>query len=391
MKILIGHNTYQQRGGEDVVFEQESAMLEAAGYDIRRFLVHNDHIRGLRGKVAAARSIISNEPSIAALRAEVLEFAPDVVHIHNFFPTLSPAAIEAVAQLGVPIVLTLHNYRLICPGVLLMRNGKPCEDCIGNHKLPAIVHGCYRSSKVGSTLVAAMGLYFKHVLKRYSRALTLIAMTDFAKARFVADGLPAENITIRGNFVADSGAGPPVRERRIVYVGRLSVEKGLDTLLEAARDVDGVVEMIGDGPERERLEALAPRNVVFRGHLGRPQVLERIQSATALALPSHCYESFPMVVLEAMASGTAVLASQLGSLAEIIANEESGLLLPADDVAAWHRALQELLQFPDHAVALGARGRAHFLERHSLEMGVTSLARIYTDAKKRMRDQPTPV
>lgn len=384
MKILIAHNTYQQRGGEDMVFEQESAMLTAAGYDVRRFMVHNDHIHGLAGKIAAARSVIVNKASVAALRAEIDAFQPDVVHFHNFFPTLSPAAVAAVAERGIPAVLTLHNYRLICAGGMLLRAGKPCEDCVAHSSWPGVIHGCYRGSPVGSALVVGMGVYFRRLLKRHHRAITLIALTEFAKSRFVADGYLPERITVRGNTIADPGSGIRDRERRIVYVGRLSPEKGVDTLVNAARDVDGVIEIVGDGPERARLEAMAGANVVFRGQLPSPEVLERVKSATSLAVPSRWYEGFPMVVLEAMATGTPVLASRIGSLAEIVAHEQTGLLLPPDDATAWHVAMASVLRSPSMAATLGANARARFLEQHSMEIGMKSLAEIYARAREKL-------
>jgi glycosyltransferase involved in cell wall biosynthesis len=384
MKILIAHNTYQQRGGEDMVFEQESAMLAATGFDVRRFMVHNDHIHGLTGKLAAARSIIVNKASIAALCTEVDAFRPDVVHFHNFFPTLSPASVGAVARRGIPAVLTLHNYRLICAGGMLLRAGRPCEDCVAHTGLAGVMHGCYRGSAVGSALVVGMGMYFKRLLEQYHRAITLIALTEFAKSRFVADGFRPERITVRGNVIADPGAGLDTRERRVVYVGRLSPEKGVDTLLSAARDVDGVVEIIGDGPERTRLEAMAGANVVFRGQLPSPEVLARVKSATLLVVPSRWYEGFPMVVLEAMATGTPVLASRIGSLAEIVTHEQTGLLLPPDDATSWHDAMADLLRSPSRAASLGTNARARFLERHSMPIGMESLAEIYERAREKL-------
>jgi glycosyltransferase involved in cell wall biosynthesis len=380
MKILVAHNTYQLRGGEDMVFEQESAMLAATGYDVRRFTVDNDHIHGLAGKLAAARSVIVNKASAAALCAEVDAFRPDVVHFHNFFPTLSPASVGAVAQRGIPAVLTLHNYRLICAGAMLLRAGRPCEDCVAHTGLPGVIHGCYRGSAAGSALVVGMGMYFKRMLERYHHAITLIALTEFAKSRFVADGFRPERIEVRGNVIADPGAGLNTRERRIVYLGRLSPEKGVDTLLNAARDVDGTIEIIGDGPERTRLEAMAGANVVFRGQLASPEVLERVKSATLLAVPSRWYEGFPMVVLEAMATGTPVLASRIGSLAEIVTHEQTGLLLPPDDAAPWHDAMTDLLRSPSRAAAMGANARARFLAKHSMPVGMASLGEIYARA-----------
>jgi glycosyltransferase involved in cell wall biosynthesis len=387
MRILIAHNTYQWRGGEDIVFEQESAMLEANGFAVRRFKVDNDHIRGLAGKLAAARSVIANKALVAALCAEIDAFRPDLVHFHNFFPTLSPAAVQAVARRGIPAVVTLHNYRLICAGGLLMRDCRPCEDCISHSRLPGVRHGCYRDSQIGSALVAGMAIYFRRLLDRHPHEITLLALTAFAKSRFVAAGFAPERIMVRGNVIADPGAGQDERERRVVYVGRLSVEKGVDTLLNAVRGLDCTVEIIGDGPERARLEAIAGDNVVFLGQQPTPVVMERVKAARLLAVPSRWYEGFPVVVLEAMAAGTPVLASRIGSLAEIVQHERTGLLLPPNDTAAWRDALMDLLCAKARARGFGEQGRARFLEKHSTRTGIESLSEIYALACEKIEQR----
>ncbi|MDR3514554.1 MAG: glycosyltransferase [Azospirillaceae bacterium] len=384
MNILMAHNRYQQSGGEDAVFEQESAMLMAAGHTVRRFRVDNDHIHGFAAKVAAGRAILVNKTAVRALLDAIGDNRPDIVHIHNFFPTLSPGAIDAVARRGVPVVVTLHNYRLICPSAQLLRQDRPCEECLGASRMPAVWHGCYHGSRIGTALVATMGWYCKRLLHRYSSRVTLIALTEFAKSRFVADGFTPDNIVVRGNSIADPGPGATVREPRIVYAGRLSPEKGVNTLLRATQDLDIAVEIIGDGPDGPRLRAMAAANAVFRGQLPPAQVIERLKSATALVVPSRWYEGFPMVVLEAMATGTPVLASRLGSLAEIIRDGETGHLVAPDDLAAWRAALSQLVAEPWDARRLGDQARARFLEQHSTASGAATLTAIYQQARAKL-------
>jgi glycosyltransferase involved in cell wall biosynthesis len=380
VRILIAHNAYQQRGGEDVVFDQESEMLEEAGYAVGRFSVNNDHIHGLAAKLGAARSAILNKASIASLGAEIAAFAPDLVHIHNFFPTLSAGALEAVADQGLPIVFTVHNFRLICAGALLLRDGRPCEDCVGRRKLAGVVHACYRQSRFGTAVVAAVGAYVKRFLRKNPLSVTIIALTHFSKSRLVSDGFPEDRIVVRGNVIPDPGVGPDNRERRIVYVGRLSFEKGVDTLLNAARGLSGIVEIIGDGPERQKLESMAPANVVFRGSLTHLQVLERIKSAAGVAVPSRWYEMFPLVCLEAMATGTPLLVSHIGGLPEIVADRQTGLLLPPDSHIEWKDAMRELLESASYARAIGLNARSRYLDRHSVKRGVADLVQIYRRA-----------
>ncbi len=355
-------------------------MLEEAGYAVGRFSVNNDHIHGLAAKLGAARSAILNKASIASLGAEIAAFAPDLVHIHNFFPTLSAGALEAVADQGLPIVFTVHNFRLICAGALLLRDGRPCEDCVGRRKLAGVVHACYRQSRFGTAVVAAVGAYVKRFLRKNPLSVTIIALTHFSKSRLVSDGFPEDRIVVRGNVIPDPGVGPDNRERRIVYVGRLSFEKGVDTLLNAARGLSGIVEIIGDGPERQKLESMAPANVVFRGSLTHLQVLERIKSAAGVAVPSRWYEMFPLVCLEAMATGTPLLVSHIGGLPEIVADRQTGLLLPPDSHIEWKDAMRELLESASYARAIGLNARSRYLDRHSVKRGVADLVQIYRRA-----------
>ena len=265
-----------------------------------------------------------------------------------------------------------------------MRDGAPCEDCIGKSRWPGIFHRCYRGSALGSACVGLIGPRLKKLIRRYPRSITLIALTNFAKSRYVADEFSTENIIVRGNCLADPGIGLPTRDKRIVYVGRLSPEKGVETLLHAAKTLDGELEIIGDGPDRQRLEAINDGKAKFLGALHPAQVFARIKTATALAVPSRSYEGFPMVVLEAMATGTPVIASKIGSLAEIVRDGETGILVDPLNVEAWNKGLSFLLSDSEVAQRFGSSARQLYLRNYCEEKGTRSLAQIYQEAKNKL-------
>lgn len=373
----MAHTAYQQRGGEDSVFSAEIALLEESGHTVEPLLVRNDHIVGLKAKAKAALYILKNPSSVRLMKEKLNSFQPDLVHIHNFFPTLSPAVIEAAVSRGVPVILTMHNYRPLCAGAMLMRNGKPCEDCVGGLKLPGILYRCYRGSVVGSACVGLIGGYLKKLIKRYPDLITLISLTNFAKSRYVADGFPSDNIVVRGNSLSDPKEGLKEREKKIVFVGRLSAEKGAATLLQAVVGQDIELEIIGDGPDREYLESISSKNVNFMGSLPPQKVIESVKKATALTVPSQWYEGFPMVVLEAMATGTPILASRIGSLSEVVDDHENGLLIEPKDVDAWREAMLLVLSSSEKTKKMGTSARQKYLKHYAQDVSLKELETIY--------------
>ena len=383
MKILMAHNFYQSKGGEDIAFSQDSDLIERAGHEVRRFIVNNDHIVGTKAKIRATVSILNNRETLTAFKRELNEFKPAIVHIHNFFPTLSPASIEIAASCSIPVVQTLHNYRSICAAGTLLRNGNVCEDCVGGSRWPGVFYRCYRRSFTGSAAVGTIGPYLKKLIKKYPRYLTMVALTKFSRSRYVADGFPGDSILVRGNVIPDPGTNLEIDRKGLVYVGRLSVEKGVDTLIRAAKLFDGPVEIVGDGPERERLKSMSSRNVRFTGELSHTEAVERMRRAAAIAIPSRWYEGFPMVVLEAMATGTPVLASAIGSLAEIVQHKQTGLLVEPNSIEAWLDSLQFVSRQPQQMAEMGKTARNQFLNFHSEAVGLQSLMDVYASALAR--------
>ncbi|MCZ6862804.1 MAG: glycosyltransferase, partial [Alphaproteobacteria bacterium] len=287
MRILQIHNAYQQAGGEDAVVANEGALLSANGHDVRLWSVDNAAITGPWAKVRTAWQVPYSHAARRRLGRVIADFGPDVAHVHNFFPLLTPSVYDACRDAGVPVVQTLHNYRTVCAGALLLRNGRPCEDCIGGSPYQGALHGCYRGSRLGSLAVA-------HMIARHRRQGTwrtkvgrFIALTEFAKAKFVEAGFPAEKIAVKPNFVEDRGPQEAETARHgALFVGRLSPEKGIGTVLTAWRDLDVPLRIGGDGPLMSMAQSTASRNVVPLGNLLPEAVNQEMARAAFLVMPS---------------------------------------------------------------------------------------------------------
>src|SRR5215212_4268687 len=250
MKILLAHNEYQQPGGEDQIFRSEAALLEAHGHQVLRYAAHNDRVAGMN-PVALAGSTVWNRASYRELQSMIRRERPQVAHFHNTLPLISPAGYYAAKAEGVPVVQTLHNYRLLCPNALFFRDGHVCEDCQG--KLvpwPGVLHACYRESRPASAAMAAM-LTTHRALQTWTEQVDVyIATTEFAREKFVQGGLPAEQLVVKPNFLHPAPSPGQVRGDFALFVGRLSPEKGVGTLLETWKRsrVRVPLKIVGDGP-----------------------------------------------------------------------------------------------------------------------------------------------
>ena len=404
--VLVVHERYRVRGGEDGVFETECSLLEEAGHKVVRYEKDNREIPDRGGRIGLALRTVWNPRTYREIRSIIRAEKPDVVHCHNTFPLISPSVYWAAAREGVPVVQTLHNYRLACLNGYLFREGHVCEDCLGRTPWRGVCRRCYRGSRAQSFAAAAM-LLVHRLLGTYRRKVTrYIALTDFAKAKFVEAGLPAGKISVKPNaFAAAGGEGaglPATVERsgasapdrlRVIYVGRLSPEKGVDVLLRAwalltkeGRDASTArpsqapgepgaaeprpgpaltCEIVGDGPERATLEGLANElgissSVRFLGALPREEALRELAGADLLVFPSLWYEQFAITPLEAMALGVPVLVSDVARGATIVEDGVTGRFFPAGDPSALAAALRELLSDSAALRRMGDAARAAF-------------------------------
>ena len=381
MRILLLHNRYQFRGGEDIAVEQEFALLREHGHDVRLVLEHNDLISGVAGAVSAACSAVYSARSRRRVADELRAFCPDIVHVHNFFPLLSPSVHLACREAGVPVLQTLHNYRLICPGALLFRDGRPCEDCVGRSvPWPGVLHGCYRGSRAGTAAVASMvGIH--NVLNTWSDAVdAYIALTEFARRKLVAGGLPAEKFHVKPNFVTpDPGAGPGDGGYAL-YVGRLSEGKGINVLLDAWKLLEAQIPLVivGEGPMAPEVASHAQAiGADYRGPLTRNEVAECMRRASLLVFPSVWYEVFPLVIAEALACGLPVLASDAGSAADLIDNGRTGLHFRSGDLKDLAAKVETLWRDQKLLGRMRKEARDEYETHYNSERNYTRLMQIY--------------
>ena len=381
VKVLLAHNQYQQPGGEDQVFAAEAALLEARGHQVIRYSVHNEQVLDMN-RLDLAKATVWNSSSYRNMRELVRRERPQVAHFHNTLPLISPSAYYAAEVEGVPVVQTLHNYRLICPGGLLFRNGRVCEDCLGKTvPWPAGVHACYRQSRVATGAVSAMLVAHRAVRTWTERVGVYIALTDFARAKFVEGGLPAEKVVVKPNFIdPDPGLGEG-RGDYVLFVGRLSQEKGINTLLEAWRHLGEKVhlKLVGDGPLAPKVAEAARRlkKVEWLGRQPQERVLALMRDARALLFPSVCYENAPMVIAEAYAVGLPVIASDLGSMSSLVSHGHTGLHFRPGDPKDLSDKVEWALQHPAELERMRGGARAEFEAKYTAEENYRMLMEIY--------------
>lgn len=381
MRALIVHNHYRFAGGEDRVFAAESALLEEHGHAVVRYEERNSRITGA---VAAGLNGIWNRESCRKLEALIEQHRPTVVHFHNTFPLISPAGYYAARRHAVPVVQTLHNFRLLCPGATFFREGYVCEDCTRHaFPAPAIAHGCYRGSRAASAAVAAI-LTVHRASGTWRRMVDLfIAPSQFVRQKFIENGFPAERIAVKSNpLLSDPGAGPGGGDYAL-FVGRLSEEKGIRTLAAAWQKLADVSLFVaGDGP---LADIDWPPGVTALGARPHEEVLRLMQSARFLVFPSVCYEGQPMAILESLACGLPVIGSGHGSIAELIEHGRTGLLFRPGDAEDLVRQVRWAVAHPQELRAMRAAARREYESKFTPEQNYRALITAYEMAVENAR------
>ncbi len=391
-KVLVVHNAYQQHGGEDAVVNAECALLEAHGHQVVHYRRHNDELRerGTLDRLQMGIETVWSSRSLRELRGLIGKDRPDVAHFHNTFPLISPSAYYACTEAGVPVVQTLHNYRLWCPAAKFLRNGKICESCLGRSLAwPAVVHRCYRDSRAATTAAAAM-LSVHRALGSWQTGVDVyIALSEFMRSKFIEGGLPAARIVVKPNFVTAGSAAKVQLGDYALYVGRLSEEKGPQVLLAAWRNMQERIPLriAGDGPLRDKLLAEkrngALSQVDLLGHCPSNVVRELMYGARFLVFPSLWYEPFGMTIIEAYACGLPVIAARLGSMVELVRDGEAGLHFEPGNVADLSAKAEWAWNHPDELSRMGAAARAEYEAKYNPSANYEMLMKIYRGAMAR--------
>jgi glycosyltransferase involved in cell wall biosynthesis len=385
MRILQIHNHYHRQplGGEMAVMEHEAGLLRSAGHEVIRYERSNAEIEdyGPVNRLALPRRIIWASDTVRELRTLIRSEQPDLAHFHNTFAVISPAAYYACQKSGIPVVQTLHNYRLFCLNAFFFRDGRVCEDCVGKTPpWPGVLHACYHDSRTQSAGVAAM-LAAHRVLRTWQTRVDMyIALTEFTRRKFIEGGLPPDKLVVKPNFVQpDPGQGKGKGEYAL-YVGRLSTEKGIDTLLKAWGQLGGKIplKIAGDGP---LLGGGKPSSgVEWLGWQSKDQVIALMKEAFVLIMPSVWYENFPVVVAEAYAVGLPIIASDLGSLASLVDSGRTGLHFHSGDPGDLAGKVEWLLVHPAEHKRMRQEARSEFEARYTPERNYQMLMDIYETA-----------
>jgi glycosyltransferase involved in cell wall biosynthesis len=378
MRALIIHSRYLSGpvSGENRVVEDEVALLRSAGHDIEMW----DPLPEVGGPGSLIKSGIDTVWSRSASRriGELTRsFEPDIVHFHNLFPTVSPAGLRTAASHGSTCVMTLHNYRLLCLPAVFVRDGRVCEDCLGHAPWRGVVHKCYRDSLPGSAALA-LSLTAHRKVGSFDRVSLFLAGSEFVRAKHIEAGIDAARIHVKPNFCS------PARRRSgpgdfFLYLGRMSPEKGMATLLRFWADTGRKLVMVGDGPELDELQRSAPPGVEFTGAITPERVGDILHEARALLVPSVTYESAPRAVLEAYATGVPVIASRIGALPEVVEDGVSGILVDPLDLDGWKSAV-EMLGDDRTSERLGAGAYKRWSKNHSPDAGLAGLEGAYEAA-----------
>jgi glycosyltransferase involved in cell wall biosynthesis len=383
VKILIIHNQYIYLGGEDKVVENEISLLRQHGHVVQTLIFNNDNLSEANParKLKQGLNALFNFESRKRVQASIAEFGPDVIHVHNLFFNASPSVLYSVGK-KIPIIFTLHNFRLVCANGVFLRDGKPCELCLKKvMPLDGIRNRCYRQSLTETALLTSITSLHK-VLNTWNKKVDkYICLTEFAKKKILASSLQLspEQIEVKPNFVRDPGCNLEEREDFFLFVGRLSREKGIDVLLESARQGNYHLKIIGEGPEQHKVIEAAKVNprIEYLGYQQFPVILTYLQRCLAILVPSIWYEGFPVTIVEAFAAGTPVIASDLGSMAVIVQDHSNGFLFEAGNYLQLNEKIDYLLANKQALKSLNMNARQAYLDNYCPEKNYQRLMEIY--------------
>jgi glycosyltransferase involved in cell wall biosynthesis len=382
MRILFAHNYYREQGGEDVSFHNEMDLLAQHGHQVDKYTRDNHEIH--EGSIDATprlfRETSWSQKTVVDIREKIRKFQPQIVHVQNFFPLISPSIFSACRVERIPVVFSVRNYRLMCPNGLFFRDGHPCEDCLGkSFPYPGIFHACYRNSRLQTLAVAAM-LGENNSRGTWQTGVDrFIALSHFASRKLEEGGLEVKKISVKSNYSNDPGV---VKEKGdyAVFIGRISPEKGVNTLMRAWKHLKQIpLKVIGKGSSQSQIieQVSDLHKVELLGHLSYEQMLTILQKARLLICPSEWYETFGRVVIEAYSCGVPVVASRIGAIAELVDDQQTGLLFNPGDELDLASKLEWLWSHPAEMDRMGEFARKEYLQKYTPDVNYGQLMGIY--------------
>lgn len=395
MKILLIHNSHRSgsSSGDDIVFNKESKLLEQYGNEVIKINPSNnefDHAGAFR-KISTILQVPWSFSYYKKIKHVLAKEKPDIVHLHNFFPFISPSVLYASDSAGVPVVHTLHDFRYLCPMAFFMRDGKICEECKDGKFFKSIAYGCFKGSRLQSIPVAFM-LKMHWYLKTFKRRIGgYICLTDSERKIYLNAGFDEEKLFIKPNFVDDMFEQDKYTfGNYVVFIGRLSEEKGLSTLIGAWRDLPDIpLKIVGDGPDAEDFKSLVSelkiKNIDFLGYKPYLECRKILNDSRFLVMPSLCYETFGLSIVEAFSYCKPVIASNLGAMADLVKHNQTGLLFEPGNHLDLAEKIKWLWKHKDETIRMGENARKEYEEKYTPEKNYNMLMGIYEkviEAKK---------
>lgn len=375
MKVLQIHNTYKHLGGEDVIVELEQNLLTSRGVEVRSIKFDNRAIQ--------AHRLFFNPKSYETVDKEIKLFLPDIIHVHNLFYEATPSVLKCAKDNGVPVVMTLHNFRLVCPNGLLLRNDKPCLKCLTKtFAINSIMHSCFQESKARTMLLASTLAYHNMNNTWHKYVNKFITLTSFAKEKFMESslGLSEKQISIKPNSIDDLLEENKMEKEVYTFIGRLSNEKGIQVAIKAFNKLPNLtLEIVGTGPLQDKMVKIANKNIKFHGSKPREFIKQQLKRTKALIFPSVCYEGLPNTILEAYSAGVPVIASNIDNINCIVKDQVCGMLFEVNNP----KSLIETINIFDKnykALSLTENVRKVYTENYTHDKNIKSLLSIYNEA-----------
>jgi glycosyltransferase involved in cell wall biosynthesis len=399
-RVLMVNKFHYPRGGAEHYMFRLAALLEQRGSRVDYFAMHDPRNQpcetdryfvsevdferppsGLAGRAGMAGRMVYSLEARRKMSRLLADRRVSLAHVHNIYHQLSPSLLAPLHSRGVPVVMTVHDFKLVCPVYSLLSGGEICERCVGNGFSPAVRHRCNRGSLSGSVLVAGE-TWLHRRLRLYRDGIDVfITPSAFARDKLVASGYPSQRIMVIPNCVVAADYRPlHTAGDHILYIGRLSREKGVEVLVRAAIGSGTPVKLVGEGPLRpalERMIATSGADVELLGFRSGEQLAAAVQASAAVVMPSICHDNCPLAVIEAMAWGKPVIGSRVGGIPELVRDGQEGLLVPHGDTAALGQAMQRLLGDPELCLRMGRAGRDRVEQHYDADPHYRAVAAAY--------------